>query len=120
MSHIVSIQTKIHDPAAIAAACTRLNLAAPIQGTAQLFSGETTGLIVQLLGWKYPTVIDTLTGTIRFDNYEGLWGDTAQLDRFLQMYAVEKAKLEAKKRGYTVTEQALENGSIQVQIIERA
>jgi hypothetical protein len=39
MSHIVTIQTKVHDPAAVSAACQRLGLPAPTQGTAQLFSG---------------------------------------------------------------------------------
>ena len=29
MSHIVSIETKVHDPAAVAAACHRLSLPAP-------------------------------------------------------------------------------------------
>jgi len=90
MSHIVAIQTKVHDHAAVSAACQRLNLPAPTQGTAQLFSGEATGLLVQLPGWQYPAVIDTLTGTVRYDNFEGHWGDQAHLDKFLQMYAVEK------------------------------
>ena len=40
MSHIVTIQTKVHDPNAVAAACRRLNLAAPVQGTTKLYSGE--------------------------------------------------------------------------------
>jgi hypothetical protein len=118
MSHIVSIETKVHDPAAVAAACQRLNLAAPTHGTVDLFSGEVSGLIVQLPGWEYPAVIDTLTGTIRFDNYNGAWGEQAQLDRFLQIYAVEKAKLEARRKGYTVTEQALQDGSIKLQIVQ--
>jgi len=48
------------------------------------------------------------------------WGEQAHLDRFLQMYAVEKAKIEARKRGYTVREQALQDGAIKVQIIEGA
>jgi NAD(P)-dependent dehydrogenase (short-subunit alcohol dehydrogenase family) len=43
MSHVVTIQTKVHDPAAVAAACQRLNLAAPVQGTARLYSGEASG-----------------------------------------------------------------------------
>jgi hypothetical protein len=51
MSHVVTIQTKVHDPAAVAAACQRLNLAAPVQGTARLYSGEATGLIIRLPGW---------------------------------------------------------------------
>jgi hypothetical protein len=36
------------------------------------------------------------------------------------MYAVEKTKLEARKKGHTVTEQALQDGSIKLQIIEGA
>jgi hypothetical protein len=73
MSHIVSIKTRVHDPAAIAAACQRLKLAAPVQGKAQLFSGEASGLIVQLTGWQYPVVIDTHSGQAQFDNFEGHW-----------------------------------------------
>lgn len=118
MSHIVSIQTKVHDPAAVVAACRRLDLAEPRPGKAELYSGEALGLIVQLPGWQYPAVIDTLTGQIRYDNFEGHWGDPQHLDRFLQAYAVEKAKLEARKKGFSVSEQALEDGSIRVQITE--
>lgn len=120
MSHIVTIQTKVHDPAAVAAACTRLGLAAPTHGTTRLYSGEATGLLVQLPGWQYPAVIDTLTGSVRYDNFNGNWGEQAQLNRLLQVYAVEKAKLEARKKGYAVSEQALGDGSIKVQIIEGA
>jgi hypothetical protein len=36
------------------------------------------------------------------------------------LYAVEKAKLEARKRGFSVTEQTLQDGSIKVQINEGA
>jgi hypothetical protein len=118
MSHIVTIETKVHDPAAVAAACQRLNLTAPVQETVQLYSGEATGLIVRLPGWQYPAVVEPLTGTIRYDNFEGRWGDQAHLDKFLQVYAVEKAKLEAKAKGYPFTEQALEDGGIRLQIVE--
>lgn len=118
MSHIVVIQTKVHDPTAVAAACQRLNLPAPVQGTADLFSGEATGLIIKLPGWEYPAVIDTLTGVVRYDNYEGRWGAQEHLERFLQIYTVERAKAEGRKKGYQVSEQALENGSIKVQILE--
>ena len=116
MSHVVSIQTKIHDVVAVAAACHRLNLAAPVQGNATLFSAEVTGLLVSLPGWNYPAVIDTTSGEVRFDNYEGAWGDRAHLDRFLQIYAIEKTKIEARKKGYQVTEQSLQDGSIRVQM----
>jgi hypothetical protein len=120
MSHIVTIQARVHDPVAVAAACRRLGLAEPVQGTAQLFSGEASGLIVQLPSWQYPAVIDPLTGAIRYDNYGGAWGEAAQLDRFVQAYAAEKVRLEAKKKGYQISEQALQDGSIKLQIIASA
>jgi hypothetical protein len=120
MSHIVRLQTRLHDPVAVAAACGRLGLPQPVQGTAQLYSGEATGLLLQLPGWQYPAVIDPRSGVVRYDNYAGAWGDLAELGRLLQMYAVEKAKLEARKQGYAVSEQALSDGSVRVQIVEGA
>jgi hypothetical protein len=118
MSHIVTIKTRLHDPAAIVAACKRLGLVEPIQGKAQLYSGSAEGLLLQLPGWHYPAVIDMATGQVRYDNFQGHWGEQQHLDRFLQAYAVEKAKLEARKKGYTVNEQSLQDGSIKLNIIE--
>jgi hypothetical protein len=45
MSHNVSVQARVTDPAAVAA-CQRLGLAAPATGTTHLFRGKTTGFIV--------------------------------------------------------------------------
>jgi hypothetical protein len=118
MSHIARIQSRVQDPAAIAAACRRLELPEPTHGTARLYSGEATGLMVQLPGWRYPVVIDTASGTIEFDNYGGEWGEQQHLDRFLQIYAVERSRLEARHKGFPVNEQVLQDGSIKVQIIE--
>ena len=55
MSHIVEIKTEVRDAAAAArVACQRLKLEPPTHGTAKLFSGSATGLIVKLPGWRYP------------------------------------------------------------------
>lgn len=116
MSHIVQIKTEVRDAVAVGAACQRLKLEAPTQGTAKLFSSSATGVIVNLPGWRYPAVFDTQSGQARYDNYEGRWGEQVQLDRFLQGYAVEKAKLEARKKGHTVTEQSLADGSIRLTV----
>ena len=116
MSHIVQIQTQIRDAVAVQAACRRLGLPQPIHQTIRLFSGEETGLAVQLAGWRYPVICDTANGQIKFDNYGGAWGDQARLDQFLQAYATEKAKIEARKQGHSVIEQTLIDGSIQLTI----
>ncbi len=71
---------------------------------------------MQLPGWRYPVVCDTSTGAVKFDNYGGAWGKQAELNRFLQGYAVEKAKIEARKKGYRVAETKLEDGSIKVTV----
>ena len=116
MSHVVQIQTQVRDETAIAAACRRLNLAAPVRGTFPLFSGEVTGITVQLPEWRYPIVCDTASGSVRYDNFGGYWGKQEELNWFLQAYAVEKARLEARKRGHCVSEQSLANGSIKLTI----
>ena len=116
MSHIVSVQTQVRDPVAIRVACGRLKLEEPVFGEAKLFSSRKTGWIVQLVDWRYPVVCDVNSGSIEFDNYEGHWGDQAKLDQFLQAYAVEKATLEARKKGHSVSEQSLSDGSIKLTV----
>ena len=116
MSHIVTIETQVRDPLAIGAACQRLGLPQPTEGTAELFSGLATGIIVALPGWTYPLVCQTETGSLKYDNFEGRWGDQSQLDRFLQAYAVEKTRLEARKQGYSVLEQPIAGGAIKLTI----
>ncbi len=120
MSHVVSIESKLHDPAAVSAACRRLGLAVPTERKVRLFSNEETGLAVELPGWQYPIVIDTLSGQVKYDNFNGHWGNKTELEKFFQMYSVEKCRIEAQKKGYQVTEQALQDGSIRLQVIEAA
>jgi hypothetical protein len=116
MSHIVTIQTQVRDPAAIACACQRLQLPTPEFGPVNLFSTEATGWSVRLPDWNYPVVCDVELGQVYYDNFGGRWGEQRHLDLFLQIYAVEKTKLEARKQGYSAIEQSLADGSIKVTI----
>jgi hypothetical protein len=116
MSHIVTLNVQVKDAAAVRAACQRLNLPAPVQGKTKLFSGEVEGLAVQLPDWVYPVVFDTATAQAKYDNFSGRWGEQVHLDRFLQMYAVEKTRIEARRRGHSVTEQTLADGAIKLTI----
>jgi hypothetical protein len=88
----------------------------PVHGTTKLFSGEATGLAVELPDWRYPLVCDTATGQLRYDNYSGRWGEQKHLDAFLQSYAVEKCRIESRKRGHTLTEQTLPDGSVKLTV----
>ena len=121
MSHMVEITTEVRDEAAVHSACSRLHLPRAARGSFQLYSSTETGLGIELPHWKYPVVATSdesgrLTGQLRFDNYNGRWGSQEFLDRFLQTYAVEKAKIEARKKGHSVVEQRLDNGSIKLTV----
>jgi hypothetical protein len=116
LSHIVQIQTQVRDPVAISCACHRLSLPQPVAGDHQLYSSRVTGLAVQLPRWHYPIVCQTESGSVQYDNFEGCWGEPAHLDRFLQGYAVEAAKLQARRQGHSVSEQQLEDGSVRITV----
>jgi len=116
MSHVVEIKTEIRDEAAMKAACARLQIPTPEHKTVRLFSATATGLCVQLPGWNYPVVANLQTGQLQFDNYNGHWGEQSRLNQFLQAYAVEKAKIEARKKGHSVSETRLQDGSIRVTV----
>ena len=116
MSHIVEIKTEVRDEAAVKAACVRLQIPTPEHKTVRLFSATATGLCVQLAGWSYPVVCNLQTGQVQYDNYGGHWGEQKHLNSFLQGYAVEKAKIEARKKGHSVTETSLQDGSIRVTV----
>lgn len=114
MSHIVTIQTQVRSFDGISAACRRLDLPEPTLGEAKLFTSKATGVIVKLPEWRFPVVFDLDASTIQFDNYKGTWGKQDHLDRFLQAYSIETAKLEARKKGYSVTETSLKDGSVKL------
>lgn len=115
VSHIVEIQTEVRDVQSVRAACQRLHLPEPLAGTHELFAGQTaTGLAVKLPGWRYPLVCDTASSQLRFDNFGGRWGNSQELDKFLQAYATERTLSEVRRQGHSVTEQLLADGSIKL------
>ena len=116
MSHVVTIETKLKDPAALSAACARLRLPEPKTETVKFFDGsEHEGLAVRPPGFVYPVVVKE-DGTTLSDTYGGRWGDDAFLGRLKQAYAVEAAKLQAKARGHRCTETPLPDGGVKLTV----
>ena len=114
MSHVVQIQTQVKDAAAVRAGCKRLQLDEPVQGETKLFSHTISGLAVRLWEWRYPVVFNLATGESKFDNYNGHWGKQERLNEFLQAYAIEVTKIEARRKGYSVIEKPLVDGSVKL------
>jgi hypothetical protein len=117
MSHIVTIKTELRCLDSIRAACKRLYIQNPDFKLHKLFTQQVEGWGVRLPGWVYPVVVQPQTGSVQFDNYGGKWGRQEELDLFLQAYAVEKAKLEARRKGHAVFEQPLSDGSVKLTIL---
>jgi hypothetical protein len=120
LSHLVSIKKKVRDLAAVQAACSRLKLPPAVEGTAKLYGVQATGLLLMLPEWRYPVVLDLAQGEVKFDNFEGAWGEIKHLNAFFQAYQVEKAKLEARRKGLSVSEQLLADGTVRVNITSNA
>lgn len=117
MSHTVTIKTDVKNKQAIAAACQRLNLPQPVDGTFRLFQNEDVkGTAVHLPNWQYPVVINTDTGAVAYDNFNGYWGNMAEYDKFMQAYAVARTMQEASLQGYMATEETLQDGSIKITV----
>lgn len=113
MSHVVTITTEIRDTAILPAVCERLGLDPPREASVKFFSGTARGTVVQLPGWRYPVVIEP-DGTLRYDNYEGRWGDLGRLQELRQAYAVEKVYREAQRLRYRVSENRRADGSVRL------
>lgn len=115
MSHVVEIKTEIRDKEALRTACRRLNWPAPEARRVRFYQDEVEGEAVELPGWTYPVVFD-LRGGVRFDNYQGRWGDESVLRSLLQNYAVAKATLEARRVGHSVVGRKLDDGRIKLTV----
>lgn len=102
MSETMNIKTEIHDMAALAVVCERLGLQMQA-GEHKLYQTKETGMGVFLPGWKFPLVIKD-GGQVAYDVYGGVWGDEKKLNELTAYYGLEKAKLEARKKGYSVYE----------------
>ena len=113
MSHTVTIEAELKDPAALEAACRRLQLPLPTRGPIRLFDRIAEGTGIQLDGWRFPICL-TDRGELLYDNFGGFWGLPEKLDQFRQAYAIEKTKLEARRQGYPCLEQALPDGSVRL------
>jgi len=91
MSHVVEIelQVKLTDRKTLDAACKRLNLAAPEHRLVQLYSEKVEGLAVELPGWRYPIVVDLEKEKVKYDNFNGRWGQIEELTKLEQAYQTE-------------------------------
>jgi hypothetical protein len=138
MSHTVTIKVEMNDQVSLLQAVerlegfelvrpagrvdarqrTRANSIEDAIGEHAIYSGTFKGIGVQLPGWNWPAIIDTESGEVRYDNYNGSWGAQAHMDELVQAYSVSKAYNTALMHGMTVHEELQENGDIKLTIAD--
>lgn len=119
MSQVQTAEFEIRDLSLLTQACARLGLEAPQLGAHRLFDGTYQGYGVKLPAWSYPVVFDLKTGTCRYDDYKGQWGDVRQLKQLQQAYRAEASIVAARALPNFIrvaSEQTLENGAIQLEV----
>lgn len=125
MSHITSIELEIRDLGALKAACGRLGLTfMEGQQNCLYYKGQTASCshAIQVPGAEYEVgVVASGNGGygLVWDPYQAgglasVLGDNA--GKLKQAYGIEKAKIEARKKGYSVYERVKDNGAITLNI----
>ncbi len=122
MSHFVSVQTQIRDIAALRSACSELGIALSENAEARGYGGNTRhgDFVIRLRGPYDIALNRQQDGTLGLTT--DWWSGHVEKEvgpkygRLLQLYGVHKARIEARKKGYTARRQTLKDGSIKLTI----
>lgn len=121
MSHVVKCKVEMKNQSILEKAMEHLGLKNLGVKTHELYGGQSaTGLGMSLPGWNFPVVVNLENGEAAYDNYNGSWGKQVELDKLVQRYSIEAALEQAVLSGYTVDEQQLENGDVELNMYELA
>lgn len=101
MSHTMNIRLELKDRDALISACSRIEAGIIGNGKHRLYNQLEwhDGFAVQLRGWRYPIVVKD-NGEVAYDNYNGNWGNIADINVLTAYYGLEKAKIEARRAGH--------------------
>ena len=72
---------------------------------------------MKLKDWKFPVLVNTTTGDMHFDNYNGSWGKIEELNKLVQEYSLQTAEEQLEEfrlQGWDIQRQKQENGDIQI------
>jgi hypothetical protein len=97
MPRVVTIQTRFHDPNAVAAACRRLDLPAPVRKVVCFPGRVIHGYLIEFQSCRSTALLDPLTGLLRCEAQDGEELPNRPLNRFLRAYVAEKASRLARQ-----------------------
>src|SRR3972149_7573705 len=115
MSHTMNLQVNITDLDALQRAVESMGGKIGKEGTHRLYgSNRVKGKKIDLPGWKYPIVLKE-DGSLSYDRYQSK-PDAARIEELKAEYGLEKAKIEARRRGYSIQESVDETGNKELTI----
>jgi len=105
MSHTVTISIELRDRIALAAAVLSMKGTVLGEGTHQGYQGmgmnnREAGFGFNLPGWRFPLVLRAEDNTLAFDDYNGSWGNRADIDTLKGLYAVQVARQKVTELGW--------------------
>jgi len=109
MSHTMNIKLELHDRDALEAACKRLGFVM-IKDEFEVGSSVVKGIGIFYRGCEYPFAVVKENGRVVCDHdddddrYYDDYDILSELNKLKAYYGVEKAKIEARKQGYSVYE----------------
>lgn len=118
MSHIVTGKSQMTDVEKLKQACEAEEAQFMGEGTHQMYGGQkATGIAFKPKGWKYPVVMNSETGELKYDNYGGSWGKPEKLRDLKQAYAETGIKKVVRRRmDRIVSRERLKDGKLKVRI----
>jgi hypothetical protein len=122
MSHFATIHTRIRDLDALAGACREMGLTLIENAEARGYgSNQKRGDVVLRLKGPYDIALNR-QGDGTYGLTTDWWGGHVEKEvganygRLLQLYALHKAQIESRRRGYSTRRQTLGDGSIKLTI----
>lgn len=75
------------------------------KGTSTLYRESVSGYRFTLPDWRYPGVVvfNGNSGSLKYDNYNGLWGKQEHMDSVVQTFVKNVVTAAAKRHGYRET-----------------
>jgi len=114
MSHIVTLNLKYTDVQALETACQKRNISyQKHKHKCQIYSNNVDAIFsFKLPGWTFPVAVME-DGEVKYDNYNGHWGDQSKLDSFSQEYGKQIGIQElAKENMFLSSEEQTEDGTM--------
>ena len=112
MSHTTAVTTDFKNKSALTTACERVGAKIDTAvKSVRLYQGTTQcDTRIDLKDWQYPLAVNTETGKVQFDNYNGMWGKIEEFDKLRQEYSVACVEQEGGEDGLEPPVHAEEQG----------